>query len=139
MELILSQLNSVHAITLFLLRFILILFPHLCPVSLQVFNQKISIKQFLSHFRMLFFFRLKRQTCSFIHFKLSCFQIEFCRIKVSEVKGKKNFYLVCSHSYKKSSVQRPPFLFCLQRLCPLDTCITVSSSLCNLYITFFTK
>jgi len=130
MELILSQLNSVHAPTLLLLRFVLIIFPRLCPVSLQVFNQKISIKQFLSHFRMLFFFHLKRKTRSFIHFKLPCFQIELCWIKVSEVKGKNNFHLVCSHSYKKCSVQRPPFLFCLPCVCPLDTCTAVSSSLC---------
>lgn len=62
------------------------------------FQQKILIKQLLSHFSMLFFFQLQRQTHGFIRFKLSCFQIEFCRIKVSDVKGKKNFHLICSQS-----------------------------------------
>jgi hypothetical protein len=88
-------------------------------------------KAILITLKMLFFFHLKRQTRGFILFKLSLFRIEFCRIRVSEVKGRKNFHLVCSQSYKKSSVHRPPFLFCLLCVCPLDTCTTVSSSWCQ--------
>jgi hypothetical protein len=130
-ELILSQLNSVHALTPSSIQIRINIFPSSTSSISWSFQPKVSINQSLSHFSMLFFFHTKRYTYGFVRFNILCFQIEYSKIKAPEVNDINKSHLVCFQSHKKSSVQCSPFLFCLMSIRPLDALTTVSTPLCS--------